>query len=350
MFTTQHKVQCVLWYAGLKSFVSVKRRFRVTYQGINPPDDKAIRRWFYQFRDTGSVLKGHSPGRPKTSDEKVEEIRQSCIRSPKKSIVRRSLQLNIPKSTLHDVIRKRLRLHAYKIQLRHEIKTADRPKRTAFASFMLNEIDDNPNFLKRVLFSDEATFHTSGVVNRHNCRIWGSQQPNNVQEHVRDSPKLNVWCGLLYDKVIGPFFFAEKTINGIVYLDMLEQFLFPQLEDIEAQGGERVILMQDGAPPHYLQLVRDTLNNKFPNGWIGRGAPIAWPPRSPDLTPLDFFLWGYVKNIVYAEKIRDLPHLRARIFASIATVTPEMLHNTWREVEYRFDICRATNGAHIETY
>lgn len=350
MFTTQHKVQCVLWYAELKSFVSVKRRFRVTYQGINPPDDKAIRRWFYQFRDTGSVLKGHSPGRPKTSDEKVEEIRQSCIRSPKKSIVRRSLQLNIPKSTLHDVIRKRLRLHAYKIQLRHEIKTADRPKRTAFASFMLNEIDDNPNFLKRVLFSDEATFHTSGVVNRHNCRIWGSQQPNNVQEHVRDSPKLNVWCGLLYDKVIGPFFFAEKTINGIVYLDMLEQFLFPQLEDIEAQGGERVILMQDGAPPHYLQLVRDTLNNKFPNGWIGRGAPIAWPPRSPDLTPLDFFLWGYVKNIVYAEKIRDLPHLRARIFASIATVTPEMLHNTWREVEYRFDICRATNGAHIETY
>lgn len=289
MLTAQQKAQCVLWYAEFKSIVIVQRQFRVTYPGQNSPDDKAIRRWFNQFRDTGSVLKGHSPGRPKTSDDKVEEIRQSCIRSPKKSIVRRSLQLNVPKSTLHDVVRKRLRLRAYKIQLRHQIKPVDRPKRTDFTSFMLNEIDDNPNFIKRVLFSDEATFHTSGVVNRHNCRIWGSELPNIVHEHVRDSPKVNVWCGLMYDQVIGPFFFAEKTINGTIYLDMLEQFLFPQIEEIEEQTGERVIFMQDGAPPHYLRQVRDTLNNRFPNGWIGRGAPISWPPRSPDLTPMDFF-------------------------------------------------------------
>ena len=238
MLTAQQKAQCVLWYAEFKSIVRVQRQFRVTYRGHKAPDDKAIRCWCNQFRDTGSVLKGHSPGRPRTSEDKVEEIRQSCIRSPKKSIARRSLQLNIPKSTLHDVIRRRLRLRAYKIQLRHQIKPADRPTRTDFASFMLNAIDDNPTLLKRVLFSDKATFHINGVVNRHNCRIWGSEQPNIVHEHVRDSPKVNVWCGLMHDRVIGPFFFAEQTINGIIYLDMLEQFLFPQIEEIEEQVGE----------------------------------------------------------------------------------------------------------------
>jgi hypothetical protein len=84
--------------------------------------------------------------------------------------------------------------------------------------------------------------------------------------------------------------------------------------------------------------------------WIGRGGRIAWPPRSPDLTPLDFFLWGYVKNIVYQVKINDLQHLKARMRDAVATVTPNMLQATRNEVEYRLDICHATKGAHIEIY
>jgi hypothetical protein len=62
--------------------------------------------------------------------------------------------------------------------------------------------------------------------------------------------------------------------------------------------------------------------------WIGRDGPIAWPPRSPDLTPLEIFLWGYVKNIVYKVKINDLQHLRARIRDALAAVTPNMLQET----------------------
>jgi hypothetical protein len=79
--------------------------------------------------------------------------------------------------------------------------------------------------------------------------------------------------------------------------------------------------------------------------WIGRGGPIAWPPRSPDLTPL-----GYVKNIVYQVKLNDLQHLKVRIRDAVATVTPNMLQATWKEVEYRLNICRATKGGHIKIY
>jgi hypothetical protein len=83
---------------------------------------------------------------------------------------------------------------------------------------------------------------------------------------------------------------------------------------------------------------------------MGRSGPIAWPPMSPDLTPLDFFLWGYVKNIVYHVKINDLQHLKARIRDVVATVTPNMLNEKWNDVEYRPDICRATKGAHTDIY
>jgi hypothetical protein len=64
--------------------------------------------------------------------------------------------------------------------------------------------------------------------------------------------------------------------------------------------------------------------------------------------PLDFFLGGYVKDIVYETPVTSLNELKLRIVAVIKTVTPQMLENTWREIEYRLDILRATKGAHVE--
>jgi hypothetical protein len=71
-------------------------------------------------------------------------------------------------------------------------------------------------------------------------------------------------------------------------------------------------------------------------GW--RDGPITWPLRSPDIKPLDFFLWGYVKDIVYKTPLSSLDELKLRIVAVIKTVTPQMLENTWREIEYSWGI------------
>jgi len=93
------------------------------------------------------------------------------------------------------------------------------------------------------------------------------------------------------------------------------------------------------------------LDETFPRHWVGRGGPTAWPPRSPDLTPLNFFAWGFIKDVVYRRKLRgDLADLTQRIIEAVELITPHMLINTWQELEYRLDICRATTGAHIEVY
>ena len=86
----------------------------------------------------------------------------------------------------------------------------------------------------------------------------------------------------------------------------------------------------------------------FPGRWIGRGGPITWPPRSPDITPLDFFLWGYVKDRVYQTPVQDLVTLRERIVEAIQAIDVDMLQRVWMEMEYRLDLLRATNGAHVE--
>ncbi|KFM64525.1 hypothetical protein X975_16921, partial [Stegodyphus mimosarum] len=218
------------------------------------------------------------------------------------------------------------------------------PRRMAFATDMLRRIEDDAEFLKRIMFSDETSFHLSGIVNRQNVRIWGSENPYEYREAQRDTPKVNVWCGLMHDGVIGPFFFTEKTVSSVVYLDMLENFVFPQLEELQPH----VFLQQDGAPPHWGTIVRTSLNDHFTGRWIGRGGPIPWPPRSPDIPLLDFFLWGLVKDNVYRRRVSNMDDLKARITTVIASVDADMLAGTWHEVEYRLDILRATKRAHVE--
>jgi hypothetical protein len=70
--------------------------------------------------------------------------------------------------------------------------------------------------------------------------------------------------------------------------------------------------------------------------------------RSPDLTPLDFYFWGYVKQSVYSVRIHNIQHLKQRIREVAASVTPDVLRRMCQEMEYHLDVCRATNGAHIE--
>jgi hypothetical protein len=76
-------------------------------------------------------------------------------------------------------------------------------------------------------FSDKAMFHVNGIVNRYNSRIWGSQSKQVTCELERGSPKMNVWAGLMHEKMIGPFAFAEKTVTRRSYLDMLELYALP---------------------------------------------------------------------------------------------------------------------------
>jgi len=92
------------------------------------------------------------------------------------------------------------------------------------------------------------------------------------------------------------------------------------------------------------------LDATFPKRWFGRDGPTPWPPLSPDITPLDFFLWGYVKDKVFSTPVPDITNLKARIIDALATITEHMLENTWIEIDYRLDVLRATKGAHVEMY
>jgi len=108
------------------------------------------------------------------------------------------------------------------------------------------------------------------------------------------------------------------------------------------------IFQQDGSPAHYHKDVRGHLNRNLPQrckGGTGQedNALMRWPPRSPDLTPCDFFLWGFVKDTVFVPPLpANLQDLRNRINAALALVDRDTLTRVCYEMDYRIDVCRIT--------
>jgi hypothetical protein len=213
MATPQQEAQVVVWYAETKLFITALRNYRWVC-GSDAPDTKTIKAWFVKFLAMGSALKQSGGTCWSVSEKKVKEIHTVFQRSPSKSIRQALKELYVPRTTVHWVLHKQLRLFAYKVQVTQELKPDDKPKWLDFTIDMLYRIDMDPGFLLSMLFSDEATFHQSGKVSWYNACICSSENPHIHREVVQDSPEVYVWCGLMKDRIIGPFFFVEATVTG----------------------------------------------------------------------------------------------------------------------------------------
>lgn len=110
----------------------------------------------------------------------------------------------------------------------------------------------------------------------------------------------------------------------------------------------RAHFQQDGAPAHTSRRAQLTLREMFGDRVIGRGGIEDWPPRSPDLNPLDFFLSGHVKGLVYRESVADRADLEARIVAALRSVTREMLRRCGASLLRRARLCIEMAGGHFE--
>ena len=116
MTTAQEKAQCVSLFIETKSDVQTQRNYRSKY-GRDLPSRPSIRLWHKKFMDTGTVFDTRRSGRPRTSEENIERVRQAFQHSPMKSIRTAARQLELPRSTVHKVLHKNLRLYAYKVQM-----------------------------------------------------------------------------------------------------------------------------------------------------------------------------------------------------------------------------------------
>ncbi|GFY24427.1 uncharacterized protein TNCV_1014751 [Trichonephila clavipes] len=123
---------------------------------------------------------------------------------------------------------------------------------------------------------------------------------------------------------------------------MITNFFISELNNHDVQ---ELWFQQDGATCPTVRATIDLLKDTFGDRLISRFGPVNWPPRSCDLTPLDYFLWGYVKSLVYADKPQTLDHLEDNIRRIIADIRPQMLEKSHRKLDVRLDYIRASRGS-----
>ncbi|GFV69733.1 DUF4817 domain-containing protein [Trichonephila clavipes] len=158
---------------------------------------------------------------------------------------------------------------------------------------------------------------------------------------------LTVWCALWAGGIIGPYFFKNDeghnvTVNGDRYRAMITNFFIPELNNHDVQ---ELWFQQDGATCHTARATIYLLKDTFGDRLISRFGPVNWPPRSCDLTPLDYFLWSYVKSLVYADKPQTIDHLEDNIRRVIADIRPQMLEKVIENWTSRLDYIRASRGS-----
>ena len=153
-----------------------------------------------------------------------------------------------------------------------------------------------------MVIGDEAAFHMNGQVTTQNVRQYAprGEQPSYNFDRNESREKLSVWAGLSGNgSLLGPFFF-QGNVNGRKYLAMFNNEIIPCLLRIYHLNVEADIQniwwFQDGAPPHRLREVTQRLRPVFRHNFVALHQDVEWPARFPDLTPLDFFLWGYLKK------------------------------------------------------
>ncbi|CAF1446539.1 unnamed protein product [Rotaria sp. Silwood1] len=183
------RIEIVLMMARLESPSSVRRHFhRENMSDI--PSEKTIKAIYDKFIETGSVHDRERSGRPSLmTTEKLDEIEEILSDNAMVSVRRVSQEVNLSKSTVHLAMRNVLGYKPYKMHLTQQLDDEDKDVRVVMAEALL-PILDHENNDGLIFFSDEATFHISGMVHKHNCRIWARDNPHVTMEVSMNSPKV----------------------------------------------------------------------------------------------------------------------------------------------------------------
>lgn len=153
---------------------------------------------------------------------------------------------------------------------------------------------------------------------------------------------------------VGPVFF-NVNVNGEIYLRLVRDLLPILLNGLQLPEHIRrdIVYMHDGASAHFANPVRAYLNQHYEGAWIGRGGPIMWPARSPDLNPLDYFFWGHVKQII-SQGNPELYQQREAMGRMISDAfnrirnDPALLQRSVEDIIRRANLCLEREGRHFE--
>jgi hypothetical protein len=263
-----------------------------------------------------------------------------------------SAGLGLTKTSVHRILTDELKLYPYKIQVMQVLSDNDKVRRLRFAKWGAVFFEDHPLVLKRLWFTDEAHVDLTGYVNKQNMRFWATQNPHIIHESPLHPQRVTVWCAISSQGLIGPFFIAG-SVTGETYRNLVQRQFLPELERLGFPVG-RQWFMQDGATPHTANDTLDVLFSNFKQRVLSNrysqrhNVGHDWPPHSPDLNPCDFFLWGFLKDKIFQQRVTSLDMLQERIRTVLTEVDISVCKRVVQNFTLRFRSVIKLKGGHME--
>ncbi|XP_071053573.1 uncharacterized protein [Onthophagus taurus] len=168
---TQHKV-CVL--------------FNETYPNRQPISQSVVSKTLKRFKKTGHVKDIPQCGPPNvaTNEDMRQGVLEEITDNPHTSIRQLALNFDVSTGSIQNILKKE-KQHPYKPALLQELSEDDFDRRVQLCEEMMRRINDDPNFINKIIFSDEPIFYLNGKVNRHNCRYWSAENPHwAIETHI----------------------------------------------------------------------------------------------------------------------------------------------------------------------
>ena len=341
------KAKLVAWAVAFDNVEEARRKFIKEYNE-EPPLRPTIHRWVQKFLQTGNINeRKEGSGRPVTAsgDGSFQQIQAVVDDDPLVSTRQISAETNISQSSVSRCLKKH-GYHPFKFTLVQDLSEDDFDRRDEFCRWVLNRVENQDDWHKNILFSDEAVFHVNGSVNRHNLHYWSVENKNQIYPKGQDRKSVTIWCFLGPNGVIG-YNISQSNMNSERYHGIIQEKVVPYLHQ---RRSKQLLFQQDGAPPHFALIVRTLLDHSLPGRWIGRRGPIEWPPRSPDLTVCDFFFWGALREKVFSRRPQNIEELTSSIQENILSFPASMFEAAYNSFLNRCRLCVEHNGQQFEQF
>lgn len=259
-----------------------------SYPERRQPNKKIFKRLKLNLQNFGAFVKKRSKNYEIREHVNNSRLVLNCVQEkPRTSLREIEHEVGVSKSVVQRILRKN-KYHPYKIKIVQHLNHGDAQRRVNFCNWYLQMVQENPAFPKNIIWSDECHVSSAGIFNRHNNRHWSNHNEHQIFERQAQGRfGFNISCFILGNRLTYRIFNGNLTAQR--YIEILRTSLLELLDDIPLQNRPNIYYQQDGAPAHNSVIVRDYLDNNFPNHWIGTRGPVFWPARSPDLSILDFF-------------------------------------------------------------
>ncbi|KAG2462040.1 TDT nucleotidylexotransferase, partial [Polypterus senegalus] len=176
--TCEERIEIVLMSGDRSNWV-IAADFNARHPTRPPISHATVSKLLAKFCETGSVLDLPKCGRMKTvtNEETSVAVLASFSKSPQRSTRCMSLESGISRTSLWRILATH-KWHPYKLQLLQHLNEDDPDRRTEFAEWAKQKLEQDPQFTQKILFSDEANFYVNGEVNKQNHRYWSDTNPH----------------------------------------------------------------------------------------------------------------------------------------------------------------------------